>query len=50
MTLDLPPLVTIARTHPDDAYGRVLGAFVRELQSRGSARLLTAEQSAAALW
>ncbi|WP_431799808.1 glycosyltransferase family 2 protein [Microbacterium kunmingense] len=50
MTLDLPPLVTIARTHPDDAYRRALGAFVRELQSRGSARLLTAEQSAAALW
>lgn len=50
LTLDLPPLVSIARTHPDDAYRRALGAFVRDLQGRGSDRVVTPEVSAAALW
>lgn len=34
--LDLPPLIEIARTHPDDAYRRHLGAFVRALDERMS--------------
>lgn len=33
-TLDLPPLVEIARTHPDAAYRRELGSFVRTLVDR----------------
>ena len=32
--MDLPPLVEIAREHPDDAYRRALGAFARELGAR----------------
>lgn len=35
-TLDLPPLVEIARTHPDPAYRAELGAFVRSLRTRNS--------------
>ena len=31
LAMDLPPLVRIARDHPDDAYRRALGAFTREL-------------------
>ncbi|TQK19970.1 glycosyl transferase family 2 [Microbacterium sp. SLBN-154] len=50
LTLDLPPLVSIARSHPDDAYRRALGVFVRDLQGRGSDRVVTPEVSAAALW
>ncbi|WP_322411886.1 glycosyltransferase family 2 protein [Microbacterium invictum] len=50
LRLDLPPLVAIARTHRDDGYRRAVGAFVRDLQGRGSERAATAEVSAAALW
>lgn len=32
--LDLPPLIEIARIHPDDAYRRHLGTFVRALDDR----------------
>ena len=32
--LDLPPLVEIARTHPDPAYRQELGAFVRAIAGR----------------
>jgi glycosyltransferase involved in cell wall biosynthesis len=39
LTMDLPPLVAIARAHPDEAYRRELGAFVRELASRSDAPL-----------
>ena len=34
LAMDLPPLITIARDHPDDAYRRALGTFTRELWSR----------------
>jgi CDP-glycerol glycerophosphotransferase len=34
LAMDLPPLITIARDHPDDAYRRTLGAFTRELWAR----------------
>ncbi|NYF17349.1 glycosyltransferase involved in cell wall biosynthesis [Microbacterium sp. AK009] len=50
LTLDLPPLITVARSHHDDAYRRALGAFVRDLQGRGLDRAVTPEMSAAALW
>lgn len=35
LSMDVPPLVDIARTHPDAAYRRELGAFVRALAARG---------------
>lgn len=34
LALDLPPLVEIARDHPDDVYRRELGAFARMLWER----------------
>ncbi len=34
LAMDLPPLITIARDHPDDAYRRALGAFTRDLWAR----------------
>ncbi|MDW4571180.1 glycosyltransferase family 2 protein [Microbacterium sp. M3] len=34
LAMDLPPLVELARDHPDEAYRRELGAFVRTLWSR----------------
>ncbi|TQJ31723.1 glycosyltransferase family 2 protein [Microbacterium sp. SLBN-146] len=34
LTMDVPPLIEIARAHPDPAYRRELGAFVRSLHSR----------------
>ena len=37
LAMDLPPLVAIAQAHPDPAYRRALGAFVRALQSRSPA-------------
>ncbi|TDN92462.1 glycosyltransferase family 2 protein [Microbacterium sp. BK668] len=37
LAMDLPPLVRIARDHPDDAYRRALGAFTRDLWARGVA-------------
>lgn len=39
LTLDLPPLVRIAEAHPDDAYRRALGAFARQLWTRGGSGL-----------
>lgn len=39
LRMDLPPLVRIAQTHPDDAYRRALGAFTRDLWAHaGTAR------------
>lgn len=35
LAMDLPPLVEIARLHPDDAYRRALGAFTRDVWARG---------------
>ncbi|MCR2812110.1 glycosyltransferase family 2 protein [Microbacterium wangruii] len=37
LSMDLPPLVEIARIHPDDAYRRALGSFVRDVWERGGA-------------
>ena len=34
LSMDLPPLVQLARDHTDDAYRRELGAFVRDLWAR----------------
>jgi CDP-glycerol glycerophosphotransferase len=34
LTMDLPPLVELARDHADEAYRRELGAFARDLWSR----------------
>lgn len=34
LSMDVPPLVEIARAHPDETYRRELGAFVRALSSR----------------
>lgn len=38
--MDLPPLVELARTHPDDAYRRELGEFTRTLWARADALAL----------
>lgn len=35
LAMDVPPLVRLAHPHPDPAYRRLLGAFVRELTGRG---------------
>jgi CDP-glycerol glycerophosphotransferase len=48
--LDLPPLVEIARTHPDDAYRRRLGAFARELTAQHPPTAVGPSLSAALLW
>ncbi|GAA1958744.1 glycosyltransferase family A protein [Microbacterium deminutum] len=37
LAMDLPPLIAIARDHPDDAYRRGVGAFTRELWDRAEA-------------
>jgi glycosyltransferase involved in cell wall biosynthesis len=54
LTLDVPPLVDIAREHPDDAYRRALGAFARGLSSRINGLVLPQSAatalSAARLW
>lgn len=56
LDMDTPPLVRIAQTHPDPAYRRALGAFVRELAARADFEQValdpaTADQrSAALLW
>ncbi|MCC2030585.1 glycosyltransferase family 2 protein [Microbacterium allomyrinae] len=34
LAMDLPPLVELARDHPDDAYRRAVGEFARELWAR----------------
>lgn len=50
LEMDLPPLVSIARDHPADAYRRAIGGFVRELRTRVGDRGVPPEVSAAALW
>jgi CDP-glycerol glycerophosphotransferase len=37
LRMDVPRLVSIARTHPDDAYRRTLGTFARDLWARPGA-------------
>ncbi|WP_375383840.1 glycosyltransferase family 2 protein [uncultured Microbacterium sp.] len=49
LAMDVPPLVRIAHTHPDDGYRRALGAFVRALNARGDAEP-TEQVAAALLW
>lgn len=48
LAMDLPPLVELAREHPDPAYRRELGAFARELSARADGAIL-AEPAATAL-
>lgn len=56
LDMDTPPLVRIAAAHPDAAYRRALGAFVREFTARADLEALaldaaTAElRGAAVLW
>ena len=54
LSMDLPPLVDLARTHPDAVYRRELGAFARALWARVDGVTLDehAERalSAARLW
>ena len=45
--MDLPPLVRIAQEHPDDAYGRAIGQFTRDLWTRGGPAMGLADDSAA---
>ncbi len=49
-TMDLPPLVEIARTHPDDAYRRALGSFARDLAAHAPDVAPSPAASIAALW
>lgn len=49
-TMDLPPLVEIARTHPDNAYRRALGVFARDLAARATDVEPSPAASVAALW
>jgi len=49
LEMDVPPLVRIAQDHPDDAYRRALGAFVRDLRERDDAAPAP-DVSAALLW
>lgn len=49
LDMDVPPLVRIAHDHPDDAYRRALGDFVRELWGRADAEGLAPEGENAAL-
>ena len=48
LAMDLPPLVDLAREHPDPAYRRELGAFARELSARADGAAL-GEPAATAL-
>lgn len=49
VSMDLPALIAIAETHPDDAYRRALGSFTRDIRSLSPAPLPPAA-SAASLW
>lgn len=54
LAMDVPPLIDIAREHPDDAYRRALGEFARTLSSRVNGLVLpehaATSLSAARLW
>lgn len=39
LAMDLPPLVALARAHPEEAYRRELGAFSRKLWARADGHL-----------
>ena len=49
LDMDTPPLVRIAQQHPDAAYRRALGAFVRELTTRADLDTLALDPASAAL-
>lgn len=56
LDMDVPPLVRIAQRHPDAAYRRALGGFVRDLAQRADADALALDpqvahlRDAARLW
>ncbi len=54
LSMDLPPLVQLARDHPAPAYRRLLGAFVRDLWARADGVAMDTRVSralaAARLW
>ena len=45
----MPPLIRLARTHPDDQYRRTLGEFVRELIARADAETVPLSPESAPL-
>lgn len=45
--MDLPPLIRIAQEHHDDAYGRAIGAFARDVWARGGASVVLDDEAAA---
>ncbi len=47
LAMDLPPLIAIARDHPDDAYRRALGEFTRELWDRADGTAPALDERAA---
>lgn len=49
LEMDTPPLVRIAERHPDAAYRRTVGAFVRELAARADHEGIELDPSTAAL-
>lgn len=49
LDMDVPPLVRIAQVHPDDAYRRILGTFVRELSTRAQRDGIALDESTAGL-
>lgn len=49
LDMDVPPLVEIARTHPEETYRRTLGAFVRELDARAAEESVTLAAASADL-
>ncbi|QKJ19090.1 glycosyltransferase family 2 protein [Microbacterium hominis] len=50
LDMDVPPLIAIARSHSDDEYRRILGAFVRRLLDRDGAAGAGGIAAAAAPW
>ena len=48
LRMDVPRLAAIARTHPDDAYRRTLGAFTRDLWARPDASRTGLDEASAA--
>lgn len=49
LEMDVPPLVRIAQSHPDDAYRRAVGEFVRSLHDRALADAIALNPLAADL-
>jgi len=49
LDMDVPPLVRIAQDHPDDAYRRLVGGFVRELAARADAEAIALDAASAPL-